>query len=304
MVHNVSRKDTDMVALRTSAATLAGVAAAMVLFTGCGSTSLTSTYHEKPYTIDGDPKDWVGLPLYVDRSGMNVAVSHDADYLYVMVSTTDRTIQSQIRRRGFTVWFDPTGGSARTFGIRYPLGMPGGPPPSMDDMMAPPDDMDMDMPPPGRGEDLMRSDMELLGPEDEDRMIVSLLSEKQIQIKLSDAAGGLTYELRVPLHHDAAHPHGIGVQSGKDLGMMLQTEKMDGMMGRPGGGGQRGGREGDGGGMMPPGGEDMQGGEGGRGSGGGRGPGGRGPGGGMRGERGSGAHSSPIDISLKVVLTR
>lgn len=305
MVHYVSPKDTDMITLRASATALAGIAAAVVLFTGCGTTSLTSTYHDKPITVDGDPKDWVGLPLYVDRSGVNVAVSHDADHLYLMVSTTDRALQSQIRRGGFTVWFDPTGGSAQTFGIRYPMGMPGGPPPSRDEAMAPPGDMGMDMPPPGRGENIMRSDMELLGPDDEDRMIVSLLSEKQIQIKLSDATGGLTYELRVPLQHDAAHPNGIGVQPGKELGVMLQTETMDGMKGGPGGGGQRGGRDVDGGGMMPPGGDDMQGGEGGRGSGGGRGAGGgRGPGGGMRGERGSGSSSSPIDISLKVVLTR
>lgn len=291
-----------MVTPRTAATTVAGLAAAIMLFTGCGATSLTSTYHEKPFTVDGDARDWVGLPLYVDKTGVNVAVSHDADYLYLMVSTTDRVRQSQIRRGGFTVWFDPSGGSAKTFGIRYPMGMPGGPPPAMDDEMAPPGEMPPDMPPAGHGESVMRSDMELLGPDDEDRMIVSLLSEKQIQARLSDASGGLTYELRVPLAHDAAHPHGIGVQPGKDLGVALETGTMEGTMGRPGGG-QRGGRDG-GGGMMPPGGDDMQDEGGMQGGGGGRGPGGgRGHGGGMRGERGSGTNSSPIDISLKVVLT-
>jgi hypothetical protein len=293
-----------MVTLRNTATALACTAAAVVLFAGCGSTSLTSTYHDKPFTIDGDPKDWVGSPLYVDKSGINVAISHDADYLYVMVSTTDRTKQSQIRRGGFTVWFDPTGGSAKTFGIRYPMGMPGGPPPSMDDALAPPGDGEMDMPSPGRIDHIMKSDMELLGPDDEDRLIVSLLSEKQIQAKIIDASGGLTYELRVPLQHDAAHPHGIGIQPGKNLGVSLQTKQMEGMRGGPGIG-PRGGGEGGQGGMMPPGGGDMQGEGGMQGGGGGRGSGGgRGPGGGMRGERGSESHSSPIDISLNVVLTR
>ncbi len=291
-----------MVTLRTAATTLTSLAAAMLIFNGCGTTSLTSTFHEKPFAVDGDAKDWVGLPLYVDKSGVNVAVSHDTDYFYLMVSTTDRVRQSQIRRGGFTVWFDPAGGSAKTIGIRYPMGTPGGPPPSMDEIMAPPGDRSLDPPPAGHGGDVMKSEMELLGPDGEEGLIVSLLSEKQIQARLSDATGGLTYELRVPLLRDAAHPHGIGVQPNKDLGVALETGTMEGMMGRTGGG-QRGSHDG-GGGMMPPGGEDMQGEGGMQGGGGGRGPGGgRGSGGGMRGERGSGANSSPIDISLKVVLT-
>ena len=99
-----------MVTLRAIAPAVCIAATGMLLLTGCGSTSFTSTYHEKPFTIDGDPADWVGLPLYVDKSGLNVAVSHDADYLYVLVSATDRSLQSQIRRGGFTVWFDPAGG--------------------------------------------------------------------------------------------------------------------------------------------------------------------------------------------------
>ena len=150
---------------------------------------------------------------------------------------------------------------------------------------------------------MMQTDMELLGPDEKDRMIVSLVSEKQIQAKMSDATGGLTYELRVPLQHDAKHPHGIGILPGKDLGLSLQTETKEAKMGGPGRG-PRGGREGGRGGMMPSGGDDQQGdgmmppgGEE-QGPGGGRGR------GGMRGERGSGSSSAPIDITMKVVLSK
>ena len=65
--------------------------------------------------------------------------------------------------------------------------------------------------------------MELLGPGAKDRMIVSLVQEKQIQAKVSDASGGLTYELRVPLQRDGRHPNGIGVIAGKNVGVGLQT---------------------------------------------------------------------------------
>ncbi len=291
---------------RFTSTTFIGVAAGAMLLAGCGATSITSTWHEKPFTIDGDPADWVGLPMYVDKSGVNVAVSHNADYLYVMVSTTDRAQQAQIRRGGFTVWFDPQGGSAHTFGVKYPVGMPGMPPPDMaedeDTMPAP---ADMGRPQghlSGRG---AQTDMELLGPADEDRMIISLLQEHQIQAKISDASGGLTYELRVPLQHDAQHPYGIGVIAGKELGLALETQTMEKPMGRPGGG-QRSGRDGGRGGMMPPGGDEQDGGGGMMPPGGdGQGPGGgRGRGGNMRGVRSGGSGSSPIDITLKVVLSK
>ncbi len=294
-----------MRAFRSTAATGVALAIGALMYTGCGSTSLTSTYHEKPFTVDGDPADWVGLPVYVDRSGVNVAVSHDTDFLYVMISTTDRALQSQIRRGGITVWFDPAGGSSHTFGIRYPMGMPGMPPPEADgdgDEMLPPPGT-TDRPPQGMRGRTMGTDMELLGPEDQDRMIVSLVQEKQIQAKMSDAAGGLTYELRVPLQHDTQHPHGIGVIPGKNLGLALATETMPSRGGGPGRG-PRGGREGGRGGMMPSGGDDQQGDDGmmmgsdGQGPGGGRGR------GGMRGDRGMISSSAPIDITLKVVLSK
>jgi hypothetical protein len=223
-----------------------------------------------------------------------------------MVSTTDRALQSQIRRGGFTVWFDPHGGSAHTFGVKYPIGMPGMPPPgsSSDDdaMMAPPVDRDRTR---GMGGRTVSTDMELLGPDNEDRMIVSLLQEKQIQAKISDAMGGLTYELRVPLAHDAQHTHGIGVIAGTDVGLSLLTETMEGKMGRPAGA-PRGGREGGRGGMRSQGGEDPEE-DGGMMSPGGDGSdmgGGRGRGG-MRGGPGSRTGSaSPLDITVKVVLTK
>jgi hypothetical protein len=126
-----------MVTVRSIAPAVCLAATGMLLLSGCGSTSFTSTYREKPFTIDGDAADWVGLPLYVDKSGVSVAVSHDTEYLYVLVSATDRALQSRIRRGGFTVWFDPTGGSDKTLGIRYPLGMPGGPPPGDDERETP-----------------------------------------------------------------------------------------------------------------------------------------------------------------------
>jgi hypothetical protein len=133
----------------------------------------------------------------------------------------------------------------------------------------------------------MSSDMEILGPGEDDRMIVPLAEAKDIQLKMSTASGQLVFELRVPLVRDPLHPHGIGASIANNIGVGLETPKFDPakVRERMGGGMQPPGGEGGG---VPPGG----------GMGGGRG--GRGGRGGPRGGGGGGGQgmSAPTSVSL------
>lgn len=271
---------------------LAGLVAFQV--SGCGTTQLMSPYRNHPSAIDADAREWSGAPMYADKSGINISTAHDAEYLYVLVTATDQSLQSQILRGGFTIWFDPSGGSDEVIGVRYPIARPGGPPPRErpaqtgepslpDDMMAPSTLI---------GNPSM--DMELLGPGEEDRMMVSLVTEKQVQVKLSNAAGALTYELRMPLRRDVQYPNGIGVTADRKIGIGLETQKggSEGMD-RP-----RGGR----GGMTPPDGSGPP--EGGPQGGGprGGGRGGRQGGGPPGGGRSEGSPANPINVRITAQL--
>jgi hypothetical protein len=292
---------------------IAGVVCLVLLAlkgTGCGNTQLVSSPQHRPITIDAEAGDWSGLPMYADKGGINLSVTHDAEYLYLLVSTTTQSLQRQILRGGFTVWFDPEGGSDEVFGIRYPLGMGGGPPPGargeltatdevppMDGMNEPPRTGRMnDRPLTGDGPQ-PGTELEILGPGEDERMMTSLVTEKDIQARISSLTGALTYELRVPLDRDARHPNGIGVSPDRKVGVKLETmQGGPGGMGRPKAGGEEmrppdgSGPSGDGG--MPPGG-------GGRGGPGG----GRGPGGGPQGGgRGSLTQIDPIDVHVTVKL--
>jgi hypothetical protein len=262
---------------------------------GCGSTTLLSPYRDQPLSIDANTQDWMGMPMYADKNGVNLSAAHDQEYLYVLVTTSTQVTQSQIMRGGLTMWFDPAGGSEDVIGIRYPHGIRGGPPPPE----RPEQSDNAELSP---GPDFRAMDMEILGPGEDERMIVSLLGEKQIQAKIGNTDGTLTYELRIPLFRDSAHPYGIGYNGGGAIGIQLETPKGNsGLKGRPGGNkeGMRppGGGMPQGDGSMPEGGSPR--GRGGRGPGGGR-QGGGPPGGGHGGQ----TQADPIDIHITVQLTR
>lgn len=262
---------------------------------GCGNTTLLSPYRDQPLSVDANAQDWRGLPMYAEKNGVNLSTAHDQEYLYVLATATTQATQSQIMRNGLTVWFDPAGESKGAIGIRYPAGIRGGPPPQERGELSGDGEFS-----PGPGYRSM--DLEILGPGENDRMLLSLLSEEQIQAQIGNTDGTLVYELRIPLVRDAAHPNGIGYEGGGVIEVQLKTPNGDaGSKGRPGGNSE-GMRTPDGR-MLPgegttPQGDNPRGGRE-RGPGGGR-QGGGPPGGG----HGNQKQADPIDIHLTVELTK
>jgi hypothetical protein len=246
----------------------------------CGGMEIASTFRDRIIAIDADARDWAGLSLHTEKN-VSFAVCNDSTYIYILLTTSERSLQRQFSGMGVNLWFDANGGSDKTFGIHYPVRTPG-------ERQTPAGDERAGMEG-GPGEpplmmEAVSNDMEILGPGKDDRMIVSRAEAKDIQLKMSSASGQLVFELRVPLVRDPLHPHGIGVTIAGNVGVGLETPKFDlehvrEKMGSETPGGQGGGMPPGEGGGMPQGG-GMRGGRGGRGGSGGRGgPGGGGPGG-------------------------
>jgi hypothetical protein len=91
----------------------------------CGGLKLDSHWLDRNITIDGDDSDWQDLKWYVKDWPVDIGIANDADFLYVNLSTADRSLQRQAIMRGFELWVDPGGGKGRVLGVRYPLGMAG-----------------------------------------------------------------------------------------------------------------------------------------------------------------------------------
>jgi len=247
---------------------------------------ITSQWRDRDLAIDGDSGDWPGpLRPIEENHPLMAAAMNDGQYLYLVLSTSDSTERRQILRQGLVVWFDPSGGEKKHFGLKYPVGVPpeerpsrggggggggyrrgpggggGGRPPS--------DPGSHDPSSSGSSDQLEPTDrLEVYGPQKDDAHSFVTEMAPGITVKTGQAEGYLVYELKVPLTKTADSPYAIEAKPGALIGFGIETPKMEhpaaegrggmggggfgglggGMGGHGGGGGGMGGRGGGGGG--------------------------------------------------------
>lgn len=197
-------------------------------------------------TIDGSFDDWTrnaGTLEPFGKDPLSIQALNDGTFLYVRLSVSDPGVRSQITRRGLTIWFDPKGGTKKTFGIRYPvIEDPGGEGRSYGrghGHGAQPEDMNEDQPP---------DRVDIVGPGKNDEVSLTREHLEGVDVAFTTVQGVLQYELKVPLEKSGDTPYAIGVPSGATIGIGLETPKpqMRSFGGEPGGGfgGGYGGRGG------------------------------------------------------------
>jgi hypothetical protein len=251
---------------------------------------------QEPVTIDGDAAEWSEELRFNDEATLGYAVRNDSENLYLCLRV-DKSLFNQVMRGGLTVWFDPDAKTREILGIHYPMGMqdrvPG-------ERMEPPDreeqgnwgqpgqrgSKQQGMDPRGMK---MLGEMEILGPEKDDRNRASAQNNFGIQAAIGGVPEEPVYELKIPLQSGKGKPYAIETGAGAEISIGLITGKVEAM--RRGGGPGGGGRGGRGGGM-------------GRGGGGGMGPDGGmgGPPPGMEGD--PSASTEPIKLWLRVRLAQ
>jgi hypothetical protein len=258
---------------------------------------IDSAWRGKDVAIDGDSGDWKGPLVQVDaKDPITAAAVNDGQFLYVVLSTSDPGMRTQILRQGLIVWFDPAGGTQKHFGVKYPVGAGSGEgwgagrggarrgPYSGGQAgeRRNPDGADGDRPEPANR-------LEVLGPGKGDAHSFVTDMVPGIAVKVGEVQGALVYELKVPVGKSADFPYAIEAKPGALIGFGLDTPKME----RPQSeGGRRIGGIGSGG---------LGGGGGGRGGMGGRGRGGA-TGGGRRGDGGF-APRKPLKTWATIQLT-
>ena len=87
---------------------------------GCGSSDLiVSKSVDKEITIDGNQEDWNGNLTFMEDEKLAVGFQNDSIYLYLCLTTSDRSNVMKILSLGLTVWFEPDNGE-KIIGLRYP----------------------------------------------------------------------------------------------------------------------------------------------------------------------------------------
>lgn len=222
---------------------------------------LPSLWRTAEIVIDGASNDWPSMTTLSEDPPLQAGFANDGVYLYVAVRTADPAARMQIVRQGLIVWFDPAGGEKKRFGVHYPdtavppapRGGRGGPRGSW----PPPGDMTES----GSQEDGRWRRLEILGPGKDDVRSLMLDKVPAIEVSLDNGEGELCYELKVPLRVTSETPYAIGTVPGREIGVGLETTKIEMPGGRggvrlPGMGGRGGGMGGSGGapgrGQWPP----------------------------------------------------
>jgi hypothetical protein len=221
---------------------------------------IESRWRDRNVVIDGDNSEWAGPLRPLDENHPIVmAATNDGQFLYVVLSSSDATVRRQILRQGLIVWFDPSGGDKKHFGVKFPVGLlpeeaagrgrgrfrrdpDGGRPPNEPGSDDP---AQSDQPEP-------TNRLEVYGPQKDDAHSFVTDMAPGIAVKIGQVEGYLVYEIKVPLARTADTPYAIEAKPGALIGFGLETPKMErparerqggrgGFGGRGGGMGGRGG---------------------------------------------------------------
>jgi hypothetical protein len=234
---------------------------------------LDSRWLEAPVAVDGSPDDWPGPLVPFNDEPLSIAAANDGDSVFLVLTTSDRASRMQILRRGLIVWFDAGGKDKKRFGLKFPVGTgmnpedfrgrrrgdggsggggrEGQPRDGASRDGASSQDTSLEIP----------NRLEILGSSKDDVRSFTADKAPGIEVKVGQAEGLLTYELKVPLVANDAHPYAIGGKPGALVSVGLEMPKLEmpemrgreggggGGMGGPGGGGRIGGFGGGMGGM-------------------------------------------------------
>jgi len=264
---------------------LAVLFSTVLMAMGCGEQKAESIWRDREIVIDGvdSEGEWEGARYYLDEEKVAFGIMNDGDFLYLRLSSLDRTVRSKVLAGGLTIWFDGSGKCKKKLGILYPAGVsearrpgnmggmprPGGSYGNAGDSGGPPSGPDDGERKDSASDERERAEalLRLIGTKltiingDDERTSVSLdeAAENGITCAVGMDGGSLIYEIALPLVRDEYRPYGIWPEATKKVGLVFETGKLTmpqssgerGGMGGPGGSmGRRGGGMGGRGGGM------------------------------------------------------
>jgi hypothetical protein len=209
------------------------LAVSLLLLGACAATPrLDSARLDPPASTDR------GLSAARDRLApledcrLSVGVANDDSILYLALATGNRDLQAQILRQGFIIWFDPTGGKARTFGVQYPLG-------AMADAFA--GDAPSRPRPPEGGEpdaaasrqrlaeaaEAVRGRMRIHFTEAGDAWSLAVAECRGVSLSYRVEASRLVVEMAIPLRTGPGRPYAVGADAGGAIALGFQTPMLD-----------------------------------------------------------------------------
>jgi hypothetical protein len=232
------------------------IATTLLVSIACSSLQQDSQVPDMEIKIDGFADEWKDKYTYYEDKQALLAVANDDEYIYICLKTSNQELIKQIPRTGLTLWLDTEGGSDRTKGIKFPMGVGGMDRKKMKQMR--------DMDPEERKELVKQSldEIEIIYDENKEKFHISMAKKEGIEVAMEFSRYELVYEAKIPINDKKSSLFPIIVDTLNPVSIGFETTDMQEMMQSRGGGRSSGGM-GSGGGMSGGRGGGMSGGRGG-----------------------------------------
>ncbi len=149
----------------------------------------------------------------------SLAIQNDDKFLHIAFLTTDPGLQDRILNQGIFIWFDPGGGEARRFGIRYPLAW-GTLPASMDELPRSEGALSGS---PATGWGRAGDDLEIYTDGYKEYERVGMKDAGGIDVQVAKLSDTLLCQLRIPLRAHARGPYAVSAAPGDLIGVGIET---------------------------------------------------------------------------------
>jgi hypothetical protein len=192
---------------------------------GCSAgVEMNSAWYDKEIKIDGDPSEWSKEIQPIPDKKFSVGFKNDDKFLYLCLTTNDRSKIMLMTRAGFVVWFEPESGGKNGFGIRYPMAV------SQSEFQPVPEMNREGI----QGENLEKIINKMLIEQNEFQVInkekfpltaFPILSNGGIDVKLGYHSNQFVYELKIPLATNSQFPFAIDALPGEKVKIKFETEE-------------------------------------------------------------------------------
>ncbi|MEM6646740.1 MAG: hypothetical protein AAF730_10840, partial [Bacteroidota bacterium] len=198
-----------------------------IALTGCASSAppLATQFLHTPLTIDGSESDWSGMlaPMPDEDRNLAFAAVSDGQDLYIAFATSDQQTVGQMLAMGLTLWFDPAGGTEKTLGIRFPVGLgENGLQALMRGQRGRPGAEQMD-----ELFNLSTAAVEIVRDDAESGQRFRPGDVNGLDVAASLTMGALFYELRLPLKATSGAEVAVALADGAMLGFGMETREID-----------------------------------------------------------------------------
>ncbi len=186
------------------------------------SKQMTSIWQQEQIQMKGGLSFWRSKVFEIPDKKFGVGFANDDRFMYLCLTTDDRTKIFQIFRNGFIVWFEPESSNYKTFGIKYPLVNAFDKPPQINEPAH--GEMQGHDNQGGFGRMLEnQNEFEIVNQDKYPLLALPLINKEGIEPKLSFLEGRLIYELKIPLAVAKQYSFVAGALPGEKIKVRFET---------------------------------------------------------------------------------